>query len=376
MISISNSSKHIIQIIELLEERSMTFSFCLNKTDVLVVCGMTLLYQSLALKHDSKLSKEGQRLVNRVVKMLVDAEAPGSLDFKRISSMIVKVDDAAPPTPPQSSPDAYSSAGSHRSPSTHRSETPQNHGQPLGRVAGASSSETDLLQQQAKLRRMTMPSGGMSRPDMVKPQSRRSFDTSSPGQPQARQHGANQQTSPPVHGLDYLALNGGAAAQQMARMHMHGRQPNGNGMTPLQSQRLAQMYHASPAEAKVNEFSPAQWEALLGSLDGGQANVYDAIYGGPSPLPLNEAQAIPADPAQTVGGGWLEEPWEVQGFNMGEFDGGAQGAALSMSEESVSPGDETVPGDLGLGVNNLDLRDGLQQCGGGYMNGMESEFIL
>lgn len=376
LISISNSSKHIIQIVELLEERNMTFSFCLNKTDVLVICGMTLLYQSLALKHDSKISKEGQRLVNRVVKMLVDAKAPGSLDFKRISSMIVKVDDAAPPTPPQSSPDAYSSAGSHRSPSTHRSETPQNHGHPLGRITGASASETDLLQQQAKLRRMTMPSGGMPRPDMVKPQGRRSFDTSSPGHPQARQHGTNQQTSPPVHGLDYLTLNGGAAAQQMARMQMQGRQANGNGMTPSQTQRLAQMYHASPTDAKVNEFSPAQWEALLGSLDGGQANVYDAIYGGPSPLPLHEPQAMPADPAHTVGAGWLEEPFDVQGFNMGDFDGGAQGAALSMSEESVSPATETIQGDLGLGVNNLDLRDGLQQCGGGYMNGLDNDFIL
>lgn len=381
LISISNSSKHIIQIIELLEERNMTFSFCLNKTDVLVVCGMTLLYQTLALKHDSKLSKEAQRLVNRVVKMLIDAKAPGSLDFKRISSMIVKIDDVAPPTPPQSSPDASSYAGSHReSPSTNTSETAQNQGdQSLGRLTSASASETDLLQQQAKLRRMTMPSGGIQRPDMFKAQGRRSLDTSSPGQPQPRQRGASQHTSPPVHGLDYLSLNSGAAAQQVARMQMQGRQANGNGngMTPSQSQRLAQMYHAGPSESKMNEFSPAQWEALLGSLDGGQTNVYDAIYGGPSPLPLHEPQPMPADPTQTVGAGWLEEPWSMTGFNMGDFDGGAQGAALTMSEESVSPPGETAQGDLGLGVNNLDLGDGLQRCGtAGYMNGLESEFIL
>lgn len=387
LISIGNSSKHIIQIIELLEERNMTFSFCLNRTDVLVICGMTLLYQTLALKHESKLSKEAQRLVNRVARILIKANAPGSLDFKRIAGMIVKVDDSGPPTPPQSSPDASSSVGSHRgSPPINRSQTPQNHnGRSIGRLTGASASETDLLQQQAKLRRMTMPSGGMSRPDMLRPQGRRSFDTSSPADTPIRQHSAGHQTSPPIQGLDYLSLSNPAAAHHVRMQMQQGRHPNDNRMSPSQTQRLAQMYHANPAESKVAEFSPAQWEALLGSLDGGQANVYDAIYGGPSPLPLHEArqvpqpqpQPMPHDPTNGVGAGWIEEPWDVPGFNMGEFDGSAQGAPLSMSEGSLSPsGGDTAPGDLGLGVNNLDLGDGLSRCGGGYMNGMENEFIL
>lgn len=383
LISISNSSKHIIQIVELLEERNMTFSFCLNKTDVLVVCGMTLLYQTLALKHDSKLSKEGQKLVNRVIGMLLKAQAPGAQDFKRISGMIVRVDDAGPPTPPQSSPDASSTVGSQReSPAAYWSETPQDQrGQSVGRSsAGASASETDLLQQQAKLRRMTMPGGVIPRPEVHKPQGRRSFDTSAQGQLPSRQHRASQQASPKSQDIDYLSI-----AQHAARMHMQ-RHNNGNSMSPSQSQRLAQMYQASPAESKVTDFSPAQWEALLGSLDGGQANVYDAIYGGPSPLPLQEPQQPQPQPqpqqqpmpeAQQVNGGWIEEPWNLAGFNLHDFDGPQGQGAMSMSEESVSPGDETAPADLGLGVNNLDLGDGLSRCGNGpYMNGLENEFIL
>lgn len=382
LISISNSSKHIIQIVELLEERNMTFSFCLNKTDVLVICGMTLLYQTLALRHDSKLSKEGQKLVNRVIGMLVKAKAPGAQDFKRISGMIVRVDDAGPPTPPHSSPDASSTMGSQReSPAAYRPETPQDQrGQSLGRSSGASASETDLLQQQAKLRRMTMPSGGVPRPEVHKPQGRRSFDNTAQGQLPPRQQRTSQQPSPQSHNIDYLSI-----AQHAARMHMQ-RQHNGSGMSPSQSQRLAQMYQASPAESKVTDFSPAQWEALLGSLDGGQANVYDAIYGGPSPLPLQEPQQPqqqqqqqqqPMPEATQVNGAWLEEPWDLAGFSLNEFDGAQGQGAMSMSEESVSPGDETAPADLGLGVNNLDLGDGLSRCGGGpYMNGLENEFIL
>lgn len=384
LISISNSSKHIIQIVELLEERNMTFSFCLNKTDVLVICGMTLLYQTLALRHDSKLSKEGQKLVNRVIGMLLKAKAPGAQDFKRISGMIVRIDDAGPPTPPQSSPDASSTVGSQReSPAAYRPETPQDQrGQSLGRSStGASASETDLLQQQAKLRRMTMPSGGVPRPEVHRPQGRRSFDTTAQGQLPPRQQRSSQQPSPQSHSIDYLSV-----AQHAARMHMQ-RQHNSNSMSPTQSQRLAQAYQASPAESKMTDFSSQQWEALLGSLDGGQANVYDAIYGGPSPLPLQEPQQPPAQPpsqqqppmpeAQQVNGGWIEEPWDLTGFNLNDFDGAQGQGPMSMSEESVSPGDETAPADLGLGVNNLDLGDGLPRCGNGaYMNGLENEFIL
>jgi hypothetical protein len=40
LISLGDSSKHIIQIIELLEERNMSFSFCLNKEDTLIQSAM------------------------------------------------------------------------------------------------------------------------------------------------------------------------------------------------------------------------------------------------------------------------------------------------------------------------------------------------
>ncbi|SPN97462.1 related to transcription activator protein acu-15 [Cephalotrichum gorgonifer] len=371
LISIGDSSKHIIQIIELLEERNMTFSFCLNKTDVLVICGMTQLYQTLALKHDSKLSKDGQKLVNGVIRMLLKAKAVGSLEFKRVSGMVVKVDEARPPTPPQSTPGAStSSAGSSSSqqgsPPTGRLETPPAHrGQSMGRLSAASASESDLLQQQAKLRRMTMPSTAHPRAEVAPPQGRRSFDTNSPAQPTRRQHGASQQMSPQTHGLDYLSLSGGVATQHAARMQLHGRQyNNNNGLAGSQAQRLAQMYQTCPEESKAAEFSPAQWEALLGTLDGGQANVYDAIYGGPSPISMHEQQALD-NTTHTVGAGWLDEPWNLAGFAMGDLDGAGQ-SVLSMSDESLSPGEEMTPTDLGLGVDGLDLGDGISRRYGSW----------
>jgi hypothetical protein len=398
LMTISDCSKRIIQIIELLEERNMTCSFCLNKTDILVICGMTLLYQTLELKQDSKLSKDGQRLVNTVIKMLIKAQAPGCLDFKRISSMVISVDESAPPTPPQSSPSASAGHNQCRSPSINgnrRSATPQEQNghaaharQSIGRLLGASASETDLLQQQAKLRRMTMPTAAGPRPEMLRPQSRRSVDNpqSSPAFHGESRHAMSQspQASPSQQSLDYLSLSSSTPAQGQvpASIQMHARRHN---LPPHLQQRLSQMYPGGQVDAKTVGFSASQWEALLGSLEGGQSNVYDAIYGGPAVAALDGAapQVVQtSNTTTTVGAGWLEDPWELNTFNIGEFDGSvATQSVLSMSDESLSPGEDMTPTDLGLSVGSLDLQGSMipNQCGNGerFMNGMGNhEFIL
>ena len=49
MVALASSSKHIIQIVRLLEERRMSFSFCLNKNELLLLAGFGLLYRMYIL---------------------------------------------------------------------------------------------------------------------------------------------------------------------------------------------------------------------------------------------------------------------------------------------------------------------------------------
>lgn len=384
LISIGEASKHIVQIVQLLEERNMTFSFCLNKTDTLVICGMTLLYQTLDLKQDSKLSKDSQKFVNAVIQLLVKAQAPGSLDFKRIAGMIIAVDDGGSPTQSRASPPTASTGHTQRrSPSTSshaRSATPQDAKPSLGRLAGASASETDLLQQQAKLRRMTMPSAAAGRPEVLRPQSRRSIDNPQTQSFNQREHRLSMshspQTSPSQHGLDYLALNPGSPAQGHMPVSMQGRRQH-NLPSHLQ-QRLSQMHPGAQVDSKPVDLSSSQWEALLGSLDGGQSNVYDAIYGG-APLSLNDTAAIPTNGG--VSATWLADAWELNTFNLGDFDGSvATQSVLSISDEGLSPGEEMTPTDLGLSVGSLDIQGTMisNQCsnGEGYLHGMGNDYII
>lgn len=73
-----------MQIIQLLDERGLSFSFCLSRNEVLVQAGFGLLYQTLNLARDGKLIKDCNRLLCFVMEMLERGEARGSAEFRYV----------------------------------------------------------------------------------------------------------------------------------------------------------------------------------------------------------------------------------------------------------------------------------------------------
>jgi len=352
---VSEASKHIIQIVQLLEERSMSFSFCLNKSDTLILSGMALLFQTVGLKQDSKVLKDNEKLTNAVIKIVEKAKAPGSYDFKRVAGLLVTVDEPLPqslPTPPRNSPDLSIIA-----PPTLRTSPPapmpaQRMQHTIGLHPNASVSETDLLLQQEKLRRMTMPPAIQQHgAEQYRARSRQSFDGASRhdsamarrdhrlsmSQMQVAQVAMMTRASPgsgrtPKQNLDFLSLNPTPQSQQS--------QPS----SPVQArgQHLQQsQFHAQLQQQKAS-VSPAEWDALLGSIENGQMNLYDAIYGGPGSIALTEASSS-----------WSPEPWDLSGFNLGDFGPGSATthSVLSLSEDSLSPAEDLAPSEIGLGLD-------------------------
>ena len=84
LVSLGQSSKHIVQIIQLLEERRMSFSFCLNKTQLLIMAGFGLLYQTLSLNRGCKLLQDTQRYLFVITSILDRESVPEGEDFKKI----------------------------------------------------------------------------------------------------------------------------------------------------------------------------------------------------------------------------------------------------------------------------------------------------
>ncbi len=92
IVALADSSKHIIQIVQLLEERRMSFSFCLNKNELLLLSGFGLLFQGLELNRTGKLMQDSQRLLCSVIAILERNAAFGWAEFKSVACAMISVD--------------------------------------------------------------------------------------------------------------------------------------------------------------------------------------------------------------------------------------------------------------------------------------------
>jgi hypothetical protein len=93
----------------------MSFSFCLNRNEMLMLAGFGLLFQGFELNQEGKLIKDNQRLICSVVQYLNLGSAPGAAEFKKVSSSMM-----ATPRAPKSGSRRASEAPSSTSTTTPR----------------------------------------------------------------------------------------------------------------------------------------------------------------------------------------------------------------------------------------------------------------
>jgi len=315
----------------------MSFSICLNKNEMLTLCGLSLLYQGLDLKQEGKLMQDGQRLVNVVVRYLEKAKAPGASDFKRLTATMLNQEIS---NKPEASPSVSTKA-------TPSPPTARKHLQPQ-LYRHNSMSESDLLSQQEKLRRATISNlaaqssqqesfnYGRSSLDTVASKTavpRRDYRNSISQLPAVVKPQTMKTINPP--NLDYLSLNNTPAPSQV--------------QSPTQT-RLHQSVHNTaysasvyPNNNKTSTATASEWEVLVGSFD--DRHLYDAIYGGgpPQAVAVNEA-------VNTNLGDWSADSWDYTSLGMDSFTNAAPPptSVLSFSDESLSSGDDLSASDLGL----------------------------
>lgn len=401
-ISLAESSKHIIQIIQLLEERSMSFSFCVHKNEVLTLCGLSLLYQGLDLKQEGKLMKDGQRLVYSVVKCLDKANAPGALDFRRLAASMMSAEN--PSSTHRQSTDSKMSAPSTTK-STPSPDISRKHSvQQSSRYSTVTcSSETDLLQQQKEpYLRATLPNSTYKHRNMSQSSldsvhseslmSRREYGSSVSQMPtpaSMRSQSSSSISPKSRPNLDYLSLSGaGTPVSSQPQYHVPLRSSSSHNLslhTPNFPAQLAPGSTSSPSQTKISSVTPAEWESLLSALDSGDSNIYDAVYGGPSisltstlpnpsyhmvnpttsnngphhshstDLSIADHAPLTATLSNTSSSGygeWSPESWDMTVVQLNDFDLGSGPAqsVLSFSEESLSSGDDLEG--FGLGTGN------------------------
>jgi hypothetical protein len=96
LMAIADSAKHVVQILELLEERRMSYSFPINKTDLLLSCGFSLLWQCLELSPDSKLVKDNEKSLRALANLLTCDSLSIAIEFLRVAHSLVTLDVSSP----------------------------------------------------------------------------------------------------------------------------------------------------------------------------------------------------------------------------------------------------------------------------------------
>lgn len=334
LVAVGDACKHIVQIVQLLDERGLSFSFCLNRNEVLVQAGLGLLFQTLNLARDGKLIKDCNRVVCSVMDMLDRSGAAGSGEFRYVSQVgpcrqctnsSSRVGCSMITVPRMGAPalSRHNSEGSMGAPMDTLRATQRTLKAIAARLSGSTKNgRNDILE----ARRATLPAlspivgvhgnpsstslssirsephMARSEPTMSPPtQNRASFSMPNKRRPQLTQQPAAHRN------IDFLSFNSEALSN----------------------------FSLGPNTVKA-EVSNSDWEQLLGSLDGGQTNIYDNIYGGPAAEALIDVGPLSNVTATDSSASWSPDTWDWNSYGTNA----PPQSVLSFSDESLTSGEE------------------------------------
>jgi len=98
------------------------------------------------------------------------------------------------------------------------------------------------------------------------------------------------------------------------------------------------MNYSTGKSFNANTTDSNDWERLLSSLDNGQTNIYDGIYGGPQVQALMPETPIPQSTDGTYA--WSPDVWAIGSDGFGSSTQPAPQSVLSFSDESLTSGEE------------------------------------
>jgi hypothetical protein len=225
----------------------MAFAFCLNKHEVLIQSAFCLLFQSVDSGLGSVVSRNNDKLVNFIADVLERDSAAGNAEFRTLTNALTITKERK---------------SSRRSNSEDMTSETSLNGL-ASRLNGAVNRSTPELTLQ--VRDVTFPQLPSSAPQssLVNMNPNR-ISLSRLAIPAPQEHGMHAPSKTlrrrgKAPNLDYLSFNNSGPESQPPLL------------TPSLQPSLVPGANAS---------NPADWESMLSSLDNGQQNIYDGIYGG------------------------------------------------------------------------------------------------
>ncbi|KKA30974.1 hypothetical protein TD95_001312 [Thielaviopsis punctulata] len=340
LLAIGKCSKRIIQIIQLLEERRLSFAVCMNKADTLTLAGLTVIYEGIRLGSRTNTSLQTNiPLINYVVSSLFRLKAPGCLDFKQAVAAFVRLEDGSvlrfhenydPAHRPRSE---NGSMATGRKVSLDESSASPCATTPRERGSKVTTSEPDLAISNAeKLRRMTMPTLA-PRPSLLSRPRPDSF---------ARRPTSIIPKAPGDVGFDLYYPN---AAQESSK-----RLPQTQAVVPQMVVPVNQVQHGMPSDPEV---SSDTLQAMMtpsmggGTVDHGMNHLFDMIYGNTVPLVEEAVEGLAASEPERMSSPLMASGVDAWSFAAAVPLQGGGPPSLAISDSSHSSEEMFRSGELG-----------------------------
>ncbi|KAL2855868.1 fungal-specific transcription factor domain-containing protein [Aspergillus pseudoustus] len=232
---IADSSKHIIQILQLLDERRLCLSIAINRRELVSASGLGLLWQSIGLKRDSKLVKESQRVLAAVIEQLELESSAAAAEFSVLASALVSLDSKRTSV-----------------------AKPQEMSPPLQKPIKSPKKQIEAW----KARLMSSMSSNQQRKDESLSR-RNTVSGSSPSLIERQMRSPSWTSLPPDNSQQHPSMG----------KNIYHR----NSMNYDNGQAIS---CSVPTDPPTGSMSLADWEFVVSDMDQGYSNIFTGIYGG------------------------------------------------------------------------------------------------
>lgn len=287
----------------------MNYTFPVNKSELLLSCGFSLLWQCLDLEDDSKLFKDNQKSLNGLLTILLRDSPMAGHEFQRVASTYIKISGLERPMVPSSSHMNVSQAARHLNSNAMPAPDPKQKStrKSIQAIASRFSPSSSKQKSEASSRSQSIPVNG---PLSISPHPRKLSSNSlsstrsaplmpmtSPQPRQIQPRPSNFEPKPTIN-LDYFNL---------------GDPNNSSGCTSRAR---------TPAKGQPH-LTDTVWEQLLTNID--------------------LTDSTPQDEVDAAFHDWTPAP-DADAWSIGELTtkSAVPQSVMSFSEESLTSGEDIV----------------------------------
>jgi hypothetical protein len=309
-IILAGSGKHTLQILDLLIERRMNYTFPLNKTDLLLTAGFSIIWQSLELADDSKLVKDNSKSLTLLFGMLNNENPVAVAELQKIAMSFMPIEGR-----PISSPNVVTQVIPDTSTTTALEIKSKSTRKQLQAIASKWSSFGSNKSKTETARSATAP------------------QTTPPAYSHAQRAGStaslNSTRSAPVVTMNTASPDQSTSSLAVDPLTINlDYMPLGNVYEDNQT-RTSSSTMLPPKKHQNTNPLDASWDQLLNNYDSTNPAFYPDVS-------LNANALHP-----TTSNEWVPDNWNLNGMDFNSKTNVPQ-SLLSFSEESLTSGEDFV----------------------------------